>query len=235
MGMIVSPTTAGKIRCITVFAGRNPFHDSIVLTTAHDIEGWLAVHLPMTLRMRILRAVILLFLFMPQVGIAVDISSVEVRSSGGSLYVTTSVHPDSKFAEDLSQGLSKEVLVYIDLFRVWKIWPDEFVRGRKVTKILKSDPIKREYVAVSVEGDVQRERRFRDIDSMLGWAMQINNLHLTSASDLDPGDYFVKVTVEAHFRKLPPVVGQLLFFLPQKEFSVARTSPPFQVIQREGR
>lgn len=193
------------------------------------------MHSPKTLTTRILPVLLLLLLLVPLESSGADISPVVVTASGGALHVAASIHPDAKFIEDLTQGLSKEVQIYVDLFRVWTIWPDEFVRGKKVTKTLKSDPIRREYVAVSVEGEVLREKRFRDIESMLGWAMQITNLNLTDVADLDAGEYFVKVTVEAHFRKLPPVIGQILFFLPHKEFSVVRTSPPFQVHQREGR
>ncbi|HSB52186.1 MAG TPA: DUF4390 domain-containing protein [Dissulfurispiraceae bacterium] len=175
------------------------------------------------------------FLLFPQASSATEIMPVDVRVGGGVLYVTTTVAPGAKFVEDLSEGLSKEVTIFVDLFRVWKIWPDEFIQGRKLTKILKSDPIRREYVASSTEGEVQREKRFKDVESMLAWAMRISDLRLAVLSKLEPGEYFVKVTVEAQLRKLPPVVGQLLFFIPQKEFNVNKTSVPFQVPLRQDR
>ena len=34
----------------------------------------------------------------------------------------------------LKRGISKEITFYIDLFKVWNIWPDEFIAGRKIVR-----------------------------------------------------------------------------------------------------
>ncbi|MBI5213201.1 MAG: DUF4390 domain-containing protein [Nitrospirae bacterium] len=96
-------------------------------------------------------------------------------------------------------------------------------------RVLKSNPIKREYVASSIDGNVQLEKRFKDLESMIEWVMNIGDSKLTNTKELEPGSYFVKVSVESRIRKLPPVIGYLLFFVPEKELSISKNSPPFQI------
>jgi hypothetical protein len=160
---------------------------------------------------------------------ATEISAVNVKIQGNDIYVTTSLKPDSKFMDDMNNGLSKEVTFYIDLFRVWSIWPNEFVTGRKLVKILKSNPIKREYIAASVDGNVQVEKRFKDLESMVEWAMNIIDIKLTNIKELEHGEYFIKITVDSRIRKLPPVIGYFLFFVPEKEFSISKDSQIFKI------
>ncbi|MEW6739862.1 MAG: DUF4390 domain-containing protein [Nitrospirota bacterium] len=161
--------------------------------------------------------------------LATEVSAVNVKLQSNDIYVTTSLKPDSKFMDDMNNGLSKEFTFYIDLFRVWSIWPDEFVTGRKLVKILKSNPIKREYIAASVDGNVQVEKRFKDLESMVEWAMNIIDIKLTNIKELEPGEYFVKITVDSRIRKLPPVIGYFLFFVPEKEFSISKDSQKFEI------
>lgn len=161
--------------------------------------------------------------------LATEVSAVNVKINSNDIYVTTSLKPDSKFMNDINDGISKELTFYIDLFRVWSVWPDEFVTGRKLVKVLKSNPIKREYIAASVDGNVQLEKRFKDLESMVEWAMNIIDIKLTNIKELETGEYFVKITVDSRIRKLPPVIGYFLFFVPEKEFSISKNSQIFKI------
>lgn len=160
---------------------------------------------------------------------ASELSAVQLHVGGAEVRVSASLKPDGKSLEDLTRGLTKELNFYVDLFRVWNIWPNEFVQGRKIARSLRSDPIKREYVAVSIDGNVHTEKRFRNLESMAEWAFTLSEIPLANAESLEPGDYFVKVSVESLIRKLPPVIGYLLFFVPEKEFSLSKNSPVFRL------
>ncbi len=174
-------------------------------------------------------ALVLCVLMLAAPGFAAEISVVDVKIHNNDIYVTTSVKPDTKFMNDLSSGLSKELVFYIDLFRVWDILPDEFVTGRKIVRIIKSNPIKREYVASSLDGSIQLEKRFKELEMMVEWSMSIAEMKLTNIRELEPGEYFVKITVDSRIRKLPPVIGYLLFFVPEKEFSISKDSQRFRI------
>lgn len=158
-----------------------------------------------------------------------QMNDVSVIINNNELLVTTSLTPDAKFIEDITGGITKEIIIYIDLFRVWKIWPDEFVRGKKITRVLKSDPIKREYYAYNVDSNIKTEKRFKDSDSMISWAFNISDYRLTNIKDLDTGKYFVKVTIESYIKHLPPLLGYFLFFFPEKEFSLSKNSVKFMI------
>ncbi|MBZ0155773.1 MAG: DUF4390 domain-containing protein [Alphaproteobacteria bacterium] len=160
---------------------------------------------------------------------AAEISEVTVRLANNEIHVSTLLKPDSRIIDDMNGGITKEFVFYIDLFRIWNVWPDEFILGTKVVRILRSNQIKREYVASSFYGNVHLEKRFKDLDSMVGWAFSIQELKLANVRELEQGTYFVKVTVESRIKKLPPVVGYLLFFVPEKELSIYRNSPAFTI------
>lgn len=159
----------------------------------------------------------------------VEIIGPETRAANNEIYVTTALSLDEKQINDLKNGISKEVTFYIDLFRVWKMWPDEFVLGKTFVRTLKSDPVKKEHVATSFDGVFLIEKRFNEFESMLRWVLNINDLKLTNIKELDAGDYFVKVTVESRLRKLPPIISYLFFFVPEKEFKIVKDSPNFPV------
>ncbi len=185
----------------------------------------------------IIFSVLLLFeqLAFVKAGSAVEFSDINFRFSNNELYVSTAVKPDQKIMNDLNDGLSKEFIFYIDLFRVWNIWPDEFVLGQKIITTLKNDPIKREYFATRVNGNISLNKRFNDLESMLDWAMALSDIKLTNIKELEAGTYFIKITAESRIRKLPPVIGYLFFFVPDKDFSISKNSQTFQINTKEDR
>jgi hypothetical protein len=174
-------------------------------------------------------AVLLIALLLPLCAGAQEIKGPELTINDGHITVSTGLALSEEQVEAVSKGISKEITIYVDLFRVWKSWPDEFVLGAKFNRTLSCDPVKKEYVATSLHGDTLREKRFTDCDSLLKWALSIKDLQLTSTTELDPADYFVKVTAESRLRKLPPVVGYLFFFVKEKEFRIDKDSRIFPV------
>jgi hypothetical protein len=166
----------------------------------------------------------LFFLLSPAGAFGADIIGPEVRLVNSRVLVTAGLSLDEKNLRDLKSGISKEITFYIDLFRVWDIWPNEFITGKKIMKTLRCDPIKNEYTATSFDGATLIEKRFKSFDSMLSWTLNVTDLVLINQRELQQADYFVKVTVESRLRKLPPVIGYLLFFVPEKEFKVVKDS-----------
>ncbi|MEC4684875.1 MAG: DUF4390 domain-containing protein [Nitrospirota bacterium] len=135
---------------------------------------------------------------------------------------------DSNYVDEIRKGISKEVIFYIDLFRLWKTWPDEFIAGRKVVRNIKSDPMKKEYIATSFDGETLVEKRFNSFDSMMKWALNFNDVYLTSLKGMPSGTYFVRTTVESRLRNIPSLFGEIFFFLPDREFKVSSDSGLFR-------
>jgi len=156
---------------------------------------------------------------------AAEVIGPEVKVQDGEIYVSTSLSLDENYLEELRNGVTKEFRFYIDLFRVWNMWPDEFILSRSFIRTLTSDPVKMEYTATSGNGNMVTKKRFKSFDSMLQWSLGISNLKLANVRDLEPGVYFVRAAIESRIRKLPPVIGYFIIFLPENEFRIKKDSP----------
>lgn len=160
---------------------------------------------------------------------AAEIMGPAVRTDGQGIYVSTGLLLDEQGLREINEGLQKDIDIYIDLFRIWRMWPDEFVLGVKYTQTILCDPVKKEYVATSLSGRHQRERRFKNCPELLKWALNIPEIMLTNVGELEPAPYFVKVSAESRLRRLPPFIGQLFFFVPQTEFQIESSSERFHL------
>lgn len=175
---------------------------------------------------KIVWSLVIFLILLPCHVYGVEIKGPVVQMKNDEVLISAGLLLDEKNLRDINKGISKEITFYIDLFRVWKTWPDEFIAGAKFVRTLESDPIKKEYTASSSDGATLIRKRFRDLDSMLNWALNIKDYRFINTRELEAANYFVRVTVESHMRKLPPVVGYLLFFVPEKDFRVTRDSSP---------
>lgn len=153
-----------------------------------------------------------------------SISGPDVRLVNNDIYVSFSFVPDEKTVQEIRDGMDKELRLYADLFRVWRSWSDEFVLGKFFVRTLKADPIKKEYLLSSFDGQTIIEKRFRSFESMLAGALAVKDLKLMNIRELEPGQYFVRITVESKIRKLPPLIGHLLIFVQDNEFKVKKDS-----------
>jgi len=155
------------------------------------------------------------------------LSGPEVKFNNNDIYVSFTLSLEEQGLDEIKKGIDKELKFYIDLFRVWRVWPDEFVLGKMSARTLTADPIKKEYVAHITEGNTLLEKRFKSFESMISGTLSVKDLKLTNTREIDPGEYFIRVTVESKIRKLPPVIGYLFIFLKENEFKVVRDSQIF--------
>jgi len=172
----------------------------------------------------LLTTALFLSVFIPGPAGGQEIAGPEVRLVNNDVYVSFSLLAGAKYIEEIKEGIDKELKLYVDLFRVWKVWPDEFVLGKFYSRRMKVDPIKKEYVATSFDGNVIIERRFRSFETMLAWTLSVKDLKLTSTRELDPGQYFVRITAESKIRDLPPMIRQFLVFISENEFKIRKDS-----------
>jgi hypothetical protein len=173
--------------------------------------------------------VLSLILSMYTVVHAVEINGPEITIRNNVISVSTSVVLDDKHIQELQNGIKKKLQFHIDIFRTWNMWPDEFITGRFLEKTLQCDPVKGEYLATSYDGSVVIEKRFKSFESMLNWALWVKDMQLRSLNDLEPGNYYVKVSVDSKIRQLPPVIGYFMIFLPENDFTIKKDSEIFSV------
>lgn len=169
-----------------------------------------------------------LIFFSSQAGGA-ELTGPEVTMKNNEMFVTTSLAPDDLYLHEIRDGMEKELVFYIDLFRVWDMWPDEFVLGKSITRTIRCDPVKSEFVATSFDGNTIIEKRFKSLESLTAWALSIEELKLTNIRELEPGTHFVKITAASKIRKLPPLIGPFIIFLSENEFKISKESPHFRL------
>jgi hypothetical protein len=157
------------------------------------------------------------------------ITGPEVKIVNNDIYVSFSLNLEDKNLQEIKRGIDKELKLNIDLFRIWKVWPDEFVLGKMNIRTLKADPVKKEYVSSISEGNTLIEKRFKSFESMISGALSVRDMKLTNIRAIDPGEYFVRVTIESRIRKLPPVIGYLFIFLSENEFKIVKDSGVFVI------
>jgi hypothetical protein len=158
-----------------------------------------------------------------------ELTGPEVTLKNNEMFVTTSLVLDDKYAHEIRDGIEKELVFYIDLFRVWDMWPDEFILGKSITRTIKCDPVKSEFVATSFDGNTFIEKRFKSLESLTTWVLSIEELKLTNIRELEPGTHFVKITAASKIRKLPPLIGPFIIFLSENEFKISKESPHFRL------
>ena len=84
----------------------------------------------------------------PALSEAQVITGPEVKLVNNDIYVSFSLTLEDKNLQEIKSGIDKELKINVDLFRVWKVWPDEFVLGKMSLRILKVDPIRNTHLPV---------------------------------------------------------------------------------------
>ena len=159
---------------------------------------------------------------------AEELRGPNVKVLDKSIVVSASLKLSEQQSEEIRKGVGKVLVFYIDLFRDWGRWPDEFVLGKKISRTLHCDPVKNEYFVLSQEndGNIQR-KRFSDCDKLLAYSLYVNDVQLTNIPELEEAEYFVRAKVESRIRQLPPFIDVLFFFVKEHEFQLVNDSPSF--------
>lgn len=172
---------------------------------------------------------LLITLIFPVLSEAQVITGPEVKIINNDIYVSFTLNLEDKNLQEIKRGIDKELKLNVDLFRIWKVWPDEFVLGKMNIRTLKADPVKKEYVSTLLDGNTFIKKRFKTFESMTRGALSVKDMKLTNIREIDPGEYFVRVTIESRIRKLPPVIGYLFIFLKENEFKIVKDSGVFVI------
>ncbi len=171
--------------------------------------------------------IFILFLFNGRAK-AVEITDLDLVIKEANVFVSFRFNLDQVRLNEIKEGISKEFIFYIDLFRYWDVWPDEFITGKKIIRTITADPVKREFIATSFDGTTLIQKRFKSLESMIQWTCQFSNLPLVNMKPLPASRYFVKVTVESRLTKIPSLISELFFFLPVRDFKISKNSAVFR-------
>lgn len=126
------------------------------------------------------------------------------------------------FDDAIKNGFEKEITFDIEIYRRWPLWFDEFIFSKRIIKTIKYDEMKKVYYASSYDGLYLEEKVFDDHERMKAWVSKIGDIKVTPLSLFKHNaTYFVRIKAESKFKKLPPILENLLFFIKTTDFETS--------------
>ena len=149
------------------------------------------------------------------------------RIIDNNIVVDLSIANATELEKTIISGTEKNIVFTIELLRVWRFWPDEFIVSKRIVKKIKYDNLREQYRASSYDGVTRIENKFKDYNSMKDWIFTVNAVNLANIRELEPSNYYIRVIVESKSLEHLPVIGFLMHFIPETEMSLAKESRPF--------
>ncbi len=143
------------------------------------------------------------------------------------IIVNLSIDNIDELESTINAGIAKEIVFTVELLRVWRFWPDEFVVSKRIEKVIKYDNLREHYMVSSYDGISRVDYNFKDYNAVRDWLFTADNINLANAKGLDPSNYYVRVIVESRSIEQLPLLGVLIHLLPEVEMSLAKESEPF--------
>lgn len=177
----------------------------------------------------ILLTFLIIFILKINYAYAIEDIDILIKKNLTSIEVNTKIIPSKEFIEDFKSGMGKNIQILIELYRRWSILPDEFIAGIKFQRTFISDPIKEEYIIRNLEGQLLKEKRFKNVSDALAWGLKIESVEFQNINNFETGKYYIKVTVESNIKKLPLLFEHFLFFIPKYESKIVKESERFNL------
>lgn len=156
------------------------------------------------------------------------ITGPDVMIVNNNIIVKTSIADISDFEQMVKASIGKEIILTVELMRVWDFWPDEFIVSKKIRKVVKYDNLRDQYRASWRDGITRTDRIFTDFKVMKNWILSEDHISIANIKELDPGSYYIRVVVESSSREKIPLIGLLMYLVPEVEMSLAKESQPFK-------
>lgn len=175
---------------------------------------------PKTLMIALTFLILILF---PKYAFSLEDINLSVRNKPSLLEVDVQIIPSTSFSNEYREGLNKNLLILVELYRRWSIIPDEFIWGVQIKREFFSNPIKEEFIVKSYEGQTVVEKRFKSSKEALDWGLKLDTISIDTHS-LERGRYYVRVTVESNIKRIPTILEHFLFFIPKHEKKISKES-----------
>lgn len=147
--------------------------------------------------------------------------------------VNFSLRLDNGQMQLIKMGVPKEYVFYVDLFREWDIWPDEFITGYKIVRRITADSVKGEFHVSAENEKAVVKKRFMSFESMMKWALTVQGLRFSLKGLSKSGKFFIRVKAESIKQKPPEMLRYFFFFMDQKDLDLKSDSPLFRPVRRK--
>ncbi len=145
------------------------------------------------------------------------------------IIVNTSIDNVKSIEETINSGVEKEIVFRIELLRAWTFWPDEFVVSKRIRRYIGYDILRGQYYASWKERGELITKHFKDFDKTKSLIFTARGINLMNIKGLEKGKYYVRIIVESKSRQRIPLMGILMYLMPEVEMSLIKESPPFKI------
>ena len=150
-------------------------------------------------------------------------------TQSGDIIVNTYFYNTEDFEASIRTGAAKDITINVYIKKIRGIWPDSVVKKKKIEKNIKYNSLKETFTVTSSDKGETTTEVYKDYFQMVKAALTIKDLLVANTHEFSPGKYYVMIVMESQRIKLPPVIGNLLFFVPKTEFTIERKSIPFDI------
>jgi len=168
-------------------------------------------------------------LFMPPAasGVTPYIIGPDVKIINNNIIVRTSIADIADLEQTVKSSIGKEIIFTAELMRVWDFWPDEFIVSKKIRKIVKYDNLRDQYRTSWRDGLVRTDNILTEFNTMKNWILSEDSISIANIKELEPGSYYIRIVVESKSREKIPLLGLLMYLVPEVEMSLVKESQPF--------
>jgi hypothetical protein len=153
----------------------------------------------------------------------------DIKIKNNNIIVNISISNVKELEAIIKSGVEKEIVFTLELFRVWRFWPDEFVASKKIKRSIKYDNLREQYWTSSHEGTSSVKKYFKDYNTMKDWIFTVKAIKLANIRELEPGSYYIRAIVESKSKEYSSIVGFLMHLIPEVEMSLAKESQRFTI------
>jgi hypothetical protein len=182
--------------------------------------------------LKIMKIIIVIFslIFLTENQAEANIIGPEVTiNNKGEIIVDTYFHNTDDFEDFIRTGITKDITIAVQIRKIKDFWPDKIIKEKDFAITIKYNNLKETFTVTTSNGTDTYTKIFNDYLHMVKSTFTIKGFHMANTNGLPQGRYFVMVIMESHRVRLPPVIRHLLFFVPEKEFTIERKSIPFIV------
>ncbi len=169
----------------------------------------------------------LLLQAIPSIAATPFIVGPEMTIIDNNIIVNLSIDNVTVLEKTIKSGIKKEIVFTVELLRVWKFWPDEFIVSKKIEKFITYDNLREQYSASSYDGLNRIEKHFENYNSMRDWIFNVKSVNIANIKGLDPSSYYLRIVVESKSLEDLPLLGVLTHLIPEVEMSMAKETIPF--------
>jgi hypothetical protein len=170
-------------------------------------------------------------LFMPASvsGVTPYIIGPGVKIINNNIIVRTSIAEIADFEQLVKSSIGKEIIFTAELMRELDFWPDEFIVSKKIRKIIKYDNLRDQYRTSWRDGLVRTDNILTEFNTMKDWILSEDSISIANIKELEPGSYYIRIVVESRSREKIPLIGLLMYLVPEVEMSLAKKSQVFVI------